>query len=990
MRAGDGLPSPAPYFLDYVRATTAARLARGNPRIYTTLDPSLQRAAEAAVARGLDRLESAHRSLRRSPSGERIQAALVALDPATGEIRALVGGRDYELSAFNRVDARAPPAAGSAFKPFVFLAALRRGSAGQPPAVTPASVVEDLPIEVETLQEPWAPRNFEDRFDGLITVRQALERSLQRRGRPPRAGGRTRRRRSGRRATVGFTSRMTPVPALALGSFEVTPLELAAAYATLANGGTRGAGRGVRMVAGRPDGPRTDPEPRVDRLRPDEAYLVTNLLRGWWTVAPARACEPWGWRAPSRARPGRPTTRAMHGSPATRPGWSRWSGSGSTMGRPLDCPARAPRCRSGPTSCGRPPRSRIPGSSRCRRASSFAGPAAARPTRYSSHSPSRSRLAARRTRHGPRVCRPTGPRGRHGHRARQPPDLPDRRGDRAHRPPGRWRRRRASAEERSAESMTADDLFLRAQAAIDRLVRRLRLGAAPVSDRRRLLIVQIDGLSRTVLKHALARGHMPVLRDLVEGGQFRLQPMTVGMPTSTPAFHMATMYGVQPDIPGLPLPRQAPAHRHPLPAGGPRGVRRGQPGREPRRHPAGGSVYGCAFTGGAENDFFSFARLTRPRRPGLLRVLSAFVLVGWVAAKCAALTGGRAHPDARPRRPAPGPARAAWLWFKKRVAVSVWTRQWFTFAVARDIYDGVPAIYVNYLDYDEGAHAFGPRSGHAFAGLRAIDRSLRQIRRALRRVPGYRYDLYVLADHGQAACTPYSGLAAGRRFERAFFDEILADARLGRRRGAGDRGGVRPLRRLAAGRGPLRASSTSASSPISTSARPASATASAWSRPARTRSCTSWILPSPFCSRRSRPAGRGCPRSFEERPGRLRAGAREGRARLLLARPGLSARGCRSAAPSRSERTAGHPAGPDGADGHAERRRPRRLRHRRAGGSRVLHRRGGRARRAVARGAPHLRRGALRGRRARPRSTIRSSSTSCSSATSRRRHDVSP
>ena len=321
--------------------------------------------------------------------------------------------------------------------------------------------------------------------------------------------------------------------------------------------------------------------------------------------------------------------------------------------------------------------------------------------------------------------------------------------------------------------MTADDLFLGAQAAIDRLVRRLRLGAAPVSDGRRLLIVQIDGLSRAVLDHALARGHMPVLRGLVESGESRLRPMTVGMPTSTPAFQMATMYGVQPDIPGfhyhdkrrrtdIHFPRAGhAAFVEASQAMGRAGILRG------------GSVYGCAFTGGAVNDFFSFARLTRPRAPGLLRVVTAFVLVGWVAAKCAALTGAELVRMLGRIARRPSQRRAAWLWFKKRVAVSVWTRQWFTFAVARDIYDGVPAVYVNYLDYDEGAHAFGPRSGHAIAGLRAVDRSLRQIRRALRRVPGYRYDLYVLADHGQAASTPYSGLAGGRRFERVFFDEIL-------------------------------------------------------------------------------------------------------------------------------------------------------------------------------------------------------------------------
>jgi hypothetical protein len=327
--------------------------------------------------------------------------------------------------------------------------------------------------------------------------------------------------------------------------------------------------------------------------------------------------------------------------------------------------------------------------------------------------------------------------------------------------------------------MTADDLFLGAQRGIDRLVRRLRLGAPPVAGRRRLLIVQIDGLSRAVLEQALGRGHMPVLRRLLDGGGHRLSGMVAGIPTSTPAFQMAVMYGVQPDIPGFHYHdkrRRTDIH---FPRAGHAAFVEARQAANRRGILQGGSVYGCVFTGGAENDYFSFARLARPRAPGLARVLSAFVLVGWVAAKCAALTvvelvrmlGRIAR---RPRERA-----TAWRWFKKKTTLSVWTRQWFTFAVARDLYDGVPAIYVNYLDHDEAAHGFGPRSAQSFAGLRAVDRSLRQIRRTLRRVPEHRYDLYILADHGQAPCTPYSELTGGRRFERVFFDEILPGADAG-------------------------------------------------------------------------------------------------------------------------------------------------------------------------------------------------------------------
>ena len=130
----------APYFLDHVRTQIEQPqagdgvLGGGGLRIYTTLDPVLQRAAEAAVTRGLDRLEGRYKHLRRTGNGQRLQAALVALDPATGEIRALVGGRDYAQTQFNRaIHARRQP--GSAFKPFVYLAAL--GSA--PGASRPGS-----------------------------------------------------------------------------------------------------------------------------------------------------------------------------------------------------------------------------------------------------------------------------------------------------------------------------------------------------------------------------------------------------------------------------------------------------------------------------------------------------------------------------------------------------------------------------------------------------------------------------------------------------------------------------------------------------------------------------------------------------------------------------------------------------------------------------------------------------------------------------------
>ena len=202
----------------------------------------------------------------------------MALDARTGEIRAMVGGRDYGQSQFNRVvQARRQP--GSAFKPFVYLAALSQGPRGEPPNFTPASLLEDRPLTVGTGRNAWTPRNYENRYEGTVTVRRALEQSLN-------AATVWMAETVGYDAVVrvareaGFTSPMEPVPALVLGSFEVTPIELASAFAALASGGEQIRPTGLRAVVDREGGVS---EPRVDRkpgFRPDEAFLVTHLLRG--------------------------------------------------------------------------------------------------------------------------------------------------------------------------------------------------------------------------------------------------------------------------------------------------------------------------------------------------------------------------------------------------------------------------------------------------------------------------------------------------------------------------------------------------------------------------------------------------------------------------------------------------------------------------------------------------------------------------------------
>ena len=274
----------APYFVDSVRQELEQRFDTGvararGVRVVTTLDLSLQRFAEAAAVRGLDRLESSMSAGYRRDPTRRLQVAMVVVDPATGEIRALVGGRDYLASQFNRVtSARRQP--GSAFKPIVYLAALRAREGGAP-FFTAASRVEDLPITVDAGGQPWSPRNSDDRYEGVVSVRQALEQSLN-------AATVRIAQTVGLPAVIemaralGIQGQLAPVPAMALGAFEVTPLELARAYVPLANAGVRPAAvSGIRSVEfGDEEVRPAGPEEPTRVVSAAEAWLVTSLLKG--------------------------------------------------------------------------------------------------------------------------------------------------------------------------------------------------------------------------------------------------------------------------------------------------------------------------------------------------------------------------------------------------------------------------------------------------------------------------------------------------------------------------------------------------------------------------------------------------------------------------------------------------------------------------------------------------------------------------------------
>ncbi|MBF8259419.1 MAG: PBP1A family penicillin-binding protein, partial [Actinobacteria bacterium] len=292
----------AEYFADYIQkfaeeSLVDGKMYRAGYLVYTTLDPHHQAAAETAVARGLAEIDPTA-----GKTGEPLQAALAAVDPATGELTAMVGGRAYGETQFNRAaDARRQP--GSAFKPFVLLAAMRQAAAGKG-KITLASSISGEPVSIPTQEGAWTPANFDGKRYGTMTVRRMIENSVNTAA--VRLGMQV-----GLKEVVsaardcGIVSPLSPVPSISLGSFEVTPVELAYAYATLASGGTRhepfpldsiiGA-KGDTVYIGKGDG-RQAVDPRA-------AYLVSYALEGVVDRGTGRAARAAGIGFPVSGKTG--------------------------------------------------------------------------------------------------------------------------------------------------------------------------------------------------------------------------------------------------------------------------------------------------------------------------------------------------------------------------------------------------------------------------------------------------------------------------------------------------------------------------------------------------------------------------------------------------------------------------------------------------------------------------------------------------------------
>jgi penicillin-binding protein 1B len=310
--------SEAPYFVDMVKdhlldKYSENQLLNENFRVYTTLDPDLQRAAASAIETGMKNVETLLAKkyekwrARQAKKGTneplpQVQAALVALDPRTGEIKAVIGGRDYGQSQLNHALARRQP--GSVFKPFVYAAAFDSAVDGVQPVVTPATTIDDEPTTFEYDGTEYTPNNYGERFMGRVTIRDALTNSLNvATVKVAELIGYGRVAQIARQMGLGNNIRATP--AVALGAYEMTPVDVAAGYTAFANGGVRAEPEFIHSIMGA-DGEMLEkitPQTHLV-LDPRVAYLVTSILRDVLNHGTGAAVRARGFTLPAAGKTG--------------------------------------------------------------------------------------------------------------------------------------------------------------------------------------------------------------------------------------------------------------------------------------------------------------------------------------------------------------------------------------------------------------------------------------------------------------------------------------------------------------------------------------------------------------------------------------------------------------------------------------------------------------------------------------------------------------
>jgi penicillin-binding protein 1B len=296
----------APYFIALLNEELQERLANNDDatslQVYSSLDPELQRAAVESVRLTMPKIDALVRAKKIAKDGALPQVALVAMDPHTGEVRALVGGRDYSKSQLNHALSMRQP--GSIFKPFVYAAALNTGLDGSGKVFTEASTVVDEPAIFRYAGgQTYEPSNFHEQFYGVVTLRRALSKSMN-------------------LATVslaekvgydqvvnlakrsGLNDAVQATPAVALGAYEATPLEMAGAYTPFANRGeyvrptfiTKVMANGQTVLSGSPT--------RRQVLDPRVTFLMDDLLQEVIRSGTAAGARSLGFKAPAAGKTG--------------------------------------------------------------------------------------------------------------------------------------------------------------------------------------------------------------------------------------------------------------------------------------------------------------------------------------------------------------------------------------------------------------------------------------------------------------------------------------------------------------------------------------------------------------------------------------------------------------------------------------------------------------------------------------------------------------
>jgi len=299
----------APYFVDQVNEFLQSQFQdidfqANSFRVYTTLDLDLQRAAGEAIRDGMQKVDDLVRKQKRfkGQTPPEAQCALIALDPHTGEIKALAGGRNYGVSQLNHILAKRQP--GSIFKPFVYTAAMNTAIEGGSRILTASTTVLDEPTTFWYDNKPYEPSNFKHEFYGTVTLRQAIAHSLN-------------------VATVkvgelvgfdtivdlakkaGLNYNIQPTPAVALGAYEVTPMEMAGAYTIFANQGVYVKPDFVSMVRAQ-NGREIYVNKKEERtvLDPRVAYLMTNLMEEVMRSGTAAGVRALGFGVPAAGKTG--------------------------------------------------------------------------------------------------------------------------------------------------------------------------------------------------------------------------------------------------------------------------------------------------------------------------------------------------------------------------------------------------------------------------------------------------------------------------------------------------------------------------------------------------------------------------------------------------------------------------------------------------------------------------------------------------------------